>query len=68
MNCCYVWLADEQMESATNGVLGAGAVISWISKDIWETSNVRAAMNSIFITLQANAPLYEGTKIVIAGL
>ena len=56
------------MDSTRGGVLGAGGVLSFLTKDIWETTSVRGVTNSIVINLQVNAPLYEGTRIVIQGL
>ena len=56
------------LHSQTNGVLGAGVALSWIVKDVLETTNMRQAANTIAINLQLNANLYEGTQIVIKGL
>jgi hypothetical protein len=64
----YIDIPTAVMHSQTNGVLGAGAVLSWTVKNIWETTNMRQAPNTVIINLQLNAPLYEGTQIVIKGL
>jgi len=56
------------MDSAASGVLGAGASLSWITKNVWEATNVPSASNSIIIQFHVNAPLYEGTQILVSGL
>ena len=64
----FIDIPTAVMHSQTKGVLGAGAVLSWTVKNIWETTNVRQEPNTMIINLQTNAPLYEGTQIVIKGL
>ena len=61
--------AAEQMDSPAGGaILGGGGEVSWVSKHLYESTDVVQESNTIIIELQVNAPLYEGSQMVISGL
>ena len=62
-----VMFPKQSMDNMLGGVTGAGGSLSWVEKNIWETTNVRGAPNTLIVTLQPNAPLYEGSQVVITG-
>ena len=56
----------ERMDGA---VMGAGVeYLSWIKKTVTQDHMVRSAPNKLKFSFRPNAPLYEGTKIVIEGI
>ena len=51
-----------------NSIFVAGGQLSWIVKNVHESTGVENAMNKLTFTIRPNAPLYPGTQIVISGL